>query len=88
MLLLASNGQRDAALAHYHTYRNLVAAELGGEPAAETTALYRQIVAGTLVTPAAGARLAPVPSPLTPLLGRAGAARHRRRPGRSRAVGS
>ena len=63
MLLLATSGQREAALAHYRAYRELVAAELGGEPAAGTTALHRQIVAGAVVVPPALARLAPVPRP-------------------------
>ncbi len=43
MRLLAWSGQRGAALAQYETCRRLLLEELGVEPAAETTALYRLI---------------------------------------------
>lgn len=46
MLLLALGGQRSAALAQYETCRQVLAAELGIEPAEETTALYQRIRAG------------------------------------------
>jgi predicted ATPase len=48
MRLLALNGQREAALAKYETYRRLLDEELGIEPAQETTRLYEQIRAGSL----------------------------------------
>lgn len=50
MLLLALDGQRSPALAQYETCRQLLAAELGVEPAAETKALYEKIKAGTLTS--------------------------------------
>jgi DNA-binding SARP family transcriptional activator len=43
MRALAAAGQRNAALAQYETCRRLLAAELGVEPARETTALYETI---------------------------------------------
>jgi predicted ATPase/DNA-binding SARP family transcriptional activator len=43
MLVLARSGRPDAALAQYETCRRLLAAELGVEPDAETTALYEAI---------------------------------------------
>jgi DNA-binding SARP family transcriptional activator len=46
MRALLLNGERAAALAHYATCRSILAAELGIEPAAETTALYAHIRAG------------------------------------------
>jgi DNA-binding SARP family transcriptional activator len=45
MRLLALSGQREAALAQYQTCRRLLDEDLGVEPAAETTRLYKQIVA-------------------------------------------
>ncbi|GAB4580698.1 MAG: BTAD domain-containing putative transcriptional regulator [Anaerolineales bacterium] len=45
MRLLARSGQHGKALAQYETCRRLLQEELGVEPAAETTALYRQIQA-------------------------------------------
>ncbi len=45
MLLLARSGQRNAALARYHTCKQILADELGVEPMAETTALYHRIQA-------------------------------------------
>jgi DNA-binding SARP family transcriptional activator len=48
MQLLALSGQRCAALAHYETCRRVLAEELGVEPAAQTQALYEQILAGEL----------------------------------------
>jgi predicted ATPase/DNA-binding SARP family transcriptional activator len=45
MLLLARSGQRSAALAQYETCRRILAEELGIEPLAETTALYRRLKA-------------------------------------------
>lgn len=46
MVLLASNGQRSAALSQYETCRSTLAAEFGVEPLAETNALYEQIKGG------------------------------------------
>lgn len=46
MRTLARGGRRSAALALYHTCRQVLAGELGVEPDAETTALYEQIRAG------------------------------------------
>lgn len=43
MRLLALDGQRGAALAQYEACRHALAAELGAEPARDTTALYEQI---------------------------------------------
>lgn len=52
MTLLALSGHREGALAQYQTCRRVLAAELGIEPAGETTALYKAIRAGTLRTAA------------------------------------
>jgi hypothetical protein len=69
MRLLSRTGQRSAALAQYEACRRTLAAELGLEPARETTALYERIrdfeadhpaerpVAGTAFLPAATTRL-------------------------------
>lgn len=43
MLLLARDGQYNAALAQYETCRRILAAELNVEPMTETTALYHRI---------------------------------------------
>lgn len=48
MLVLARSGQRDAALAQYAACRRVLAAELGAEPDAATSALYERIRAGAL----------------------------------------
>lgn len=48
MRLLAWDGQRQAALEQYAQCRQILAEELGVEPAAETVALYEQIRAGNL----------------------------------------
>jgi adenylate cyclase len=52
MRLLAWSERRTEALAHYEAYRSSVAAELGVEPALETTRLYEQIRDGELESPA------------------------------------
>ncbi len=49
MLLLASSGQRSAALAQYDICRRVLADELGVEPEVATTTLYRQIQSGAFV---------------------------------------
>jgi predicted ATPase len=72
MRLLAFDGQRDAALAQYETCRQFLAAELGVEPIAETTALYERIRAGE--SAASYPRPPAVPHnlpPSTPFVGRA-----------------
>ncbi len=43
MTLLARSGQRSAALAHYARCKQILAQELGAEPAAETKALFQRI---------------------------------------------
>lgn len=48
MRLLTLSGQRNAALTQYESCRQILADELGVEPAAETTRLYEQIRAGDL----------------------------------------
>jgi predicted ATPase/DNA-binding SARP family transcriptional activator len=50
MRVLARSGQRNAALAQYQRCRKVLAEELGVEPSAETTALYRRIQSGPLET--------------------------------------
>lgn len=47
MRVLALEGQRGAAIAQYETCRRVMADELGIEPSAETTALYKQIRDGS-----------------------------------------
>jgi predicted ATPase/two-component SAPR family response regulator/Tfp pilus assembly protein PilF len=66
--LLASSGQRSAALAQYETCRRVLVDELGAEPTPETTALYERVRAGeapSRPTPAHN-----LPSALTPFVGR------------------
>lgn len=46
MRLLALSGQRDAALAQYKACRDVLAKELGVEPAPETQELYEQVLRG------------------------------------------
>ncbi len=78
MRLLATNGQRDAALVHYERCRQALETELAVGPGAETTTLYEQIRAdhmpGIESRPPAisiGQRRHNLPTPTTPLLGRA-----------------
>jgi len=66
MRLLVRAGRRSAALAQYETCRRTLAQELGVEPGAETTALYRRIRAGDLT-----ASVSRLPAPTTPFVGRA-----------------
>ncbi len=73
MRLLALNGQRSAALAHYEQCRKTLQAELGVEPGAETAALAEAIRAGDLagiqemsfplITPASLELVPPEPGP-------------------------
>ncbi|MFN2134341.1 MAG: BTAD domain-containing putative transcriptional regulator [Candidatus Promineifilaceae bacterium] len=51
MRVLALNGDRNEALHQYDIYRQLLDAEIGIEPSAETTSLYQQIRAGRLPEP-------------------------------------
>jgi len=68
MQLLALQGQREAALVQYETCCRVLAAELGVEPSAETTALKEQIRTGELARgevsfPAAAPPATPPPCP-------------------------
>jgi len=67
MRALALTEQRSAALAQYETCRRVLAEELGAEPAEETTALYKQIKAGTVTS---DVQQRPWLTPATPLIGR------------------
>jgi predicted ATPase/DNA-binding SARP family transcriptional activator len=72
MRLLSRTGQRSAALAQYEACRQTLAAELGLEPARETTALYARIRDAETEHPPerpAGGR-AVLPMAATPLIGR------------------
>ena len=68
MRALALSGQPSAALAQYAVCRRALADTLGVEPAAETMALQDRIRRGTVVDAAPHHNL---PSPATPLVGRA-----------------
>jgi len=74
--LLALDGQRSAALAHYETCRNILAEEFGVEPSPKTRDLYEQIRTGKVklqIEPAAqlpARSVQNLPLPLTPFLGR------------------
>jgi DNA-binding SARP family transcriptional activator/predicted ATPase/Tfp pilus assembly protein PilF len=71
MRLLANNGQRSQALAHYESCRQILADELGVEPEAETRELWQQIKEEALRLPAARrTRTHHFPSQLTPFVGR------------------
>jgi DNA-binding SARP family transcriptional activator len=65
MVLLARRGQHSAALAQYEKCRQILAAELGVEPMAETTALYERIRLARL------AAVRPLPAEVEPFVGRA-----------------
>lgn len=64
MLLYARTGQRSAALAQYETCRQVLHAEMGVEPSAETAAWYERIRA------AGSAPLLNFPAPTTGFVGR------------------
>lgn len=68
MRILASSGRRSEALAQYETCRQVLADELGIEPAAETTALYERVRSGNLGRDAAvqGSQGYNSPAPLYP----------------------
>ena len=55
MTLLASKGQRSAALSQYDTCHRILADELGIEPESATKALYCQIQSGAFIPPTAPA---------------------------------
>jgi DNA-binding SARP family transcriptional activator/predicted ATPase len=80
MRLLAASGQRSRALAQFEKCKQLLASELGVDPAAETRRLYEEIRASATVTKPqprlTHARKGTAPRPLlpaylTPFLGRA-----------------
>lgn len=71
---LALDGQRSAALAHYETCRQILAEELGVEPARETQRLYAAIRDQRRL-PDAMVPAYRVPAPFTPFIGRAAALR-------------
>ncbi len=68
MRLLALNGQRTAALAQYETCRRILKKELGIEPSAETTSLYRRLSESPSLP--AEIVLGRIPIPITRLVGR------------------
>jgi predicted ATPase len=73
MRLLATTGQRPAALAHYETCRRVLRDDLGIEPEGETLALYERIKAGesgSLLHPLPPAPRPNLPQQLTPFIGR------------------
>ncbi|MBX3000454.1 MAG: tetratricopeptide repeat protein [Caldilineaceae bacterium] len=63
MRLLAGDGQRAAALAHYESCRQILHTELDVEPGEELQALYRQITEATAAAPTP-ADSAPASSPI------------------------
>lgn len=63
MRLFTLTGQRSIALKQYELCRQMLADELGIEPAAETTALYEQILAGELEPDTATRPDLPAPPP-------------------------
>ncbi len=69
MRALAWSGQRNAALAQYAAYRDLLEQEFGIEPLRETTDLYEQICAEKLEPPRLP-QAARLPLPLTSFVGR------------------
>ncbi len=74
MRALAAAGNRADALAQFETLQKILDAELGVPPAEATRQLYESIKTGTLNLPAPRAsapRLANLPTPPTPFLGRA-----------------
>ncbi|MCB0094451.1 MAG: pentapeptide repeat-containing protein, partial [Caldilineaceae bacterium] len=74
MWLLASGGQRTAAIAQYQTCRQILAEELAVEPDAATTALYEQIrsdefskMVGVKAASGKGAESPPLPAAPAPI---------------------
>ncbi len=73
MRLLATAGQRAAAIAQYQSCRQILQDELGVAPSPETEALLAEIMAGSLpvvVSSTAAPRPQPWPEPAGPLIGR------------------
>ena len=64
MRLLAGDGQRAAALAHYESCRQILHMELDMEPGAELQALYRQINETRLPSPRTPTAELPAPAPI------------------------
>ncbi len=69
LIAFAAQGQRAAAFAQYDACKKILAEQFDAEPERETRALYEQIRNGTFTPPVAP--LSTLPSPLTPLIGRA-----------------
>jgi DNA-binding SARP family transcriptional activator len=70
MRLLAISGQRGAALAQYQICRRILREELGVEPEAATTELYRSIRNETWTDPRTAAPVHNLPAAVTPFIGR------------------
>ncbi len=66
MRLLATTGQRNAALAQYESCRNLLDKELGVDPSEETIRLYERIRSGALKPTGASSVASSQPSPHIP----------------------
>jgi len=78
MRLLALSGNRSAALKQYHTCQQILAAELGVDPAKETTDLYEQIKEWELGIPSQSDLIAPLVDEAAPALVPDSEARSRR----------
>ncbi|MFA9402305.1 MAG: BTAD domain-containing putative transcriptional regulator [Anaerolineales bacterium] len=78
MRLLALSGNRSAALKQYHTCQQILAAELGVDPAKETTDLYEQIKEWELGIPSQSDLIAPLVDEAAPALEPDSEARSRR----------
>jgi len=71
MMLLASGGQRSAALQQYDICRRILADEFGVEPEVATTTLYHQLRSGAFVSPAVPLKNTNnIPVQPTPFIGR------------------
>ena len=64
MLLLAQNGQREQALAQYHTCAKILADELDVEPEPETTALFEEIRLNRISVQPSSTAMVPIPEDL------------------------
>ena len=72
MTLLAKDGQRSAALAHFEICKRVLQEELAVAPSAETLQLVEEIQRATLPVARPSAKATPMPSPEFPLIGRDG----------------
>ena len=72
MRLLASDGQRNAALVQYETCRRVLHEELGVEPSPSTALLYKHIRDGSDLYPTSPSPPHNLPASLSTLVGRAG----------------